>query len=214
MRNTNRETAPMRPAPMALAAALGALTLLAAPAAFADPLPLPTTDFALDARMREAGTVKIAHSGGRMRVEMNNPKAPAPMVGILDLKGGKMVMMMPNLPKVAVEIELPQDYSIGAMTGNGIRVGTSEVAGEACDLWRVEVPNNVAAGPTVACITPDGIALRAEMEYQGKKQVTFEATRVARGPQDPKLFSLPAGVQIMKVPKNAGGLPGVPGLPR
>lgn len=194
-------------------------SLLGAGAACADPVPLPTTDFALSADLRRGGTLDLAHSQGKMRVEMTKPNVPGSIVGIIDLRARRMVVRTPNLPNMAVEMELPPEYALGALSGTGLRVGESQVAGEACDLWKVDAPVGAAGGaaigtsvgPTTACITPDGIALRTEVEMQGKKHLVFEALTLSRAPQDPKLFQLPPGVQVIKVPK--GKLGAALGLP-
>lgn len=181
--------------------------------AAADPLPLPSTDFALTANLTRGGTMDLAHSQSKMRVQMNNPNAPGPMIGLIDLQARKMIMMMPNVKNMAIEIEIPPEYSIGALSGNGTRVGQSEVAGEPCDLWKVEPQANLGSVATTACITTDGIALRTEAEIKGKRQVVYEATQVTRAPQDPSLFELPKDVQVVKVPKGKlGGALGLPGL--
>lgn len=201
-----------------IAAAVAGLLLISR-GALADPVPLPTVDFALKADLRRGGTIDIAHSQGKMRVEITRQDVPGSMVGIVDLKARRMVVRTPNLPNMAVEIELPPEYVLGAITGSGLRVGESQVSGQACDLWKMDASAATRAkpgiGPTTACITLDGIALRTEMEINGKKQVMFEATQLTRGPQDPKLFQLPAGVQVIKVPKGkigaALGLPGFGG---
>lgn len=183
--------------------------------AAADPLPLPATDFALKAKSRGGSEIDLVHSAGKMRVEVESPKGPGNMVGILDLKGNRMVMLVPNMSSKAVEIELPTDYSLGTISGaaTGTRMGADQVAGQPCDLWKVDTPQDKGAGATVACITPDGIALRTETEIKGKKEVVFEAVSLTRGPQDPKAFQLPPGVQVIKVPKSAMGLPGLGGMP-
>ena len=202
-----------RPA-LSLALSLG-LAALFGSAASADPLPLPSTDFALTASLKRGGTMELAHSQSKMRVVMNTPAAKTPIVGLIDLTARKMVMMMPNVANMAIEIDLPPQYSVAALSGNGTRVGQDEVAGEACDLWQVDTPPNAQsklnARDTVACITQDGIALRTEAEIDGKKQVLYEVTSLTRGPQDPKLFQLPADVQVMKMPK--GKLGGALNLP-
>ncbi|MFG1268064.1 hypothetical protein V5F40_08875 [Xanthobacter sp. DSM 14520] len=192
-------------------------TLFGLGAACADPVPLPTVDFALSADLRRGGSMDLAHSQGRMRVEMTKPNVPGSIVGIIDLRARRMVVRTPNLPNMAVEMELPPEYALGALSGSGLRVGESQVAGEACDLWKLDAPSGavggVALGPTTACITPDGIALRTEVEVQGKKQTVFEALKLTRAPQDPKLFQLPAGVQVIKVPKGKiGSALGLPNL--
>lgn len=203
---------------LTIAAAAGTLALTALPrasSAQADPLPLPSVDFALKADLKRGGTIDIAHSQGVMRVEIQKPNIPGSMVGIIDLKARTMVVRTPNLPNMAVEIELPPEYVLGALAGSGLRVGEDKVAGEPCDLWKVDPQMKSALGPTTACITPDGIALRTEVEIKGTRQTIFEATSLARAPQDPKQFQLAPGIQVMKVPKgkigSALGLPGFGG---
>lgn len=182
---------------------------MAGPAA-ADPLPLPSTDFALKASLKRGGTMDLAHSGSKMRVEMHNPKAKSPIIGLIDLKDRKMVMMMPNVANLAIEIDIPPQYALAAMKGEGTRVGQDQVAGETCDLWKVNAQEDKPNAPEVtACITQDGIAMRTETEINGKPQVLYEVTELTRGPQDPKLFKLPDDVQVMKVDKGKlGGLLG------
>ncbi|WP_051357035.1 hypothetical protein [Azorhizobium doebereinerae] len=188
-----------------------ALAACAAHSAQADPLPTPTGDFALKAKTRDGGTLDLAHSGGRMRLEMLPKAAPAMVVGLLDLRAGKMVVMVPAMPKMAVQMDLPPDFTFASMNGSGTKTGSAEVAGEPCDLWKVDATASQAGtGPTVSCITADGIALRTEMDIKGKTEVLYEVTSLTRGPQDPRQFVLPTGVQTVKIPKNAAAaLPGL-----
>lgn len=172
--------------------------------AHADPLPMPTLDFALKAKLRDGGTLDLAHSNGKMRMEMQPKASPAMVVGLIDLKAGKIVVMVPSMPKMAVQTDLPPEYHFAALTGSGTPMGRSTVAGEPCEIWKVETSvASASAGPTTACITPDGISLRTEVEIQGKQQLIYEATSVTRGPQDPHLFVMPTGVQTIKIPKGA-----------
>lgn len=201
-----------RPAFAILAGTMVALLSPVSPVR-ADPVPLPTTDFALKADLKRGGTLDLAHSRGRMRVEIQKPNIPGSMVGIIDLKARSMVVRTPNLPNMAVEIELPPEYVLGALSGTGLRVGEDTVAGEACDVWKVDPQMKSALGATTACITPDGIALRTTVEIKGAKHTVFEATSLTRAPQDQAQFQLPAGIQVMKVPKGKiGAALGIPGL--
>ena len=202
-------SAPVLPA--LAGAALSAAALCGA--ALADPLPMPSVDFALTADLKRGGTLSLAHSQSRMRVEMTNPNVPTPILGLIDLNARKMVMLLPNVPNMAMEIDIPKEYSMGALSGNGTKVGESAVAGEACDVWKVESQANLASAATFACITSDGIALRTEVEVEGKKATVYEVTQLSRAPQNPKQFELPAGVQVVKVPKGKlGSALGLPGL--
>ena len=189
--------------PMLAVAVALAGPVVSGPAA-ADPLPTPTVDFALKAKLRDGGSLDLSHAGGKMRMEMLPKASPAMVVGLIDLKTGKIVVMVRSMPKMAVQTDLPPEYNFAMLAGagSGTHVGTAQVAGENCDLWKVET-SSATTGPTTACITADGIALRTEVEIQGKPQVIYEATALTRGPQDPQLFVMPTGVQTIKIPKGA-----------
>lgn len=182
---------------------------LCASAALAAPLPLPQADFALKAKVQQGATMDLAQSGGRLRIHLSGGKMLAPVLGIIDLKRFKMLMMLPDIPKAAVEAEVPPAYRTAFPRGDGERIGTDQVAGEACDVWRVEKSADLET-PAFVCITPDGIPLRTEVESKGKKQMVYEATALTRGPQNPDLFVPPPGTQILKVPPGAANL--LPGL--
>ena len=66
------------------------------------------------------------------------------------------------------------------------RVGTARIAGLGCTEWQTLDSQGAA---TTACITEDGVLLRAR---QGA-QVLAEAARVAYGPLDPAAFRVPDG---------------------
>lgn len=181
----------------------GGCTLTAA--ALADPLPLPTVDFSLKAKLQQGAVMDMAHAGSRMRVHISGPKMPSAVVGIVDMKRGKMLMMLPDIPKAAVEADLPAAYRAAVPRGDGKPVGEDQVAGEPCTVWKIDKSQDLET-PAFACVTGDGIPLRTEVESKGKKQLVYEATSVTRGPQNPALFSLPPGTQVMKVPPGAAGL--------
>ncbi|MGR7994712.1 hypothetical protein [Xanthobacter sp. ZOL 2024] len=201
---------PGRVAAMALGLGLGAALADPVPQSLPQPLPMPlpmpTADFSLKAKLLHGGLVDLSHSGGRMRVEVTRPNVPGTMIGIIDLKASRMVMMTPNLPKMALEVDLPPEYVVGAMTGTGTKVGQAQVAGMSCDLWQVNGPaQRKVRAPTVACITADGIALRTETEIKGEKRALYEVQSVDLAPQDPTRFQLPPGLQVIKVPKGKLG---------
>ncbi|MDX2235666.1 MAG: hypothetical protein NW200_14300 [Hyphomonadaceae bacterium] len=83
---------------------------------------------------------------------------------------------------------------------NARRTGDCTVAGEKGAKW---APRNQTDGMArVACITDDGIVLEV---MEGQRTV-WRATRVARGPQDPALFGVPAGYQIIDPQAIADGV--------
>lgn len=171
----------------------------------ADPLPVPSVDFSLKAKLQQGAVMDMAHAGARMRVHISGPKMPSAVVGIIDMKRGKMLVMLPDIPKAAVEAELPPAYRAAVPRGDGKPMGEDEVAGNPCTVWKIDKSQDLET-PAYACITADGIPLRTQVETKGKKQLVYEATSVTRGPQNPALFALPPGTQVMKVPPGASGL--------
>lgn len=180
----------------------------------ADPLPRPSVEYAATARTPREGTeLKVVHGKGRMRIEIGEAGTAGAMTGLIDPRKKRMVMLtaLPGMEKMALEMELPADFSFADLPADGTRLGSDTVAGEACDLWRIE-EKAVGSEPVEACITPDGIVMRATATMNGKPKVVFEVTELTRGPQDPALFEVPKGVKITKVPRGMQGM--IPGLGR
>lgn len=182
-----------------------ALALAAAgTATLAEPLPIPSSDYSTKGTMAGGMAVAYRHSNGKMRVEMKSPEMPQAMVGYFDIKTrmGVMVMSMPGMPPMAIETGLDGEGGAGVAGGNGQRVGSDRIAGEACDLWRFDAKTaEEKAMDGVACITPDGIVLRMVGTVQGKRQTIFEVTELSRAPQDMKQLTPPANLKPMQVPK-------------
>lgn len=126
-----------------------------------------------------------------------------------------MIGAIPGMSNMALEVELGKDAGYGQVIGNGRRLGTDTVAGEPCQLWEMdEAKNGANGGPVIACLARDNIPLRTEMMVEGKRRVVMEVTELKREPQDPALFTVPANVQVMKMPKGAAGaLHSIPGMP-
>lgn len=180
---------------------------LVSTAATAETLPLPSVDYEMTAKVFGGGTMSSRHAGGKIRTEVQVPGMPGPMVGIIDLKAKKMVglMSLPGQPPMAMEIEIGDDPSMGFAVGEGERTGTGSIAGEACDLWKIKAQSEQDKEFNgTACITKDGIPLSMEGTIEGKRERFFEATALKRGPQDPKLFVIPANVQKMPMPDVKG----------
>lgn len=191
----------------ALMAGVGAAPDLAG----AEVLPRPQVDYKLSAHGPEDARMQVAHSGQRLRLEVTQPGVAGEMTGIIDLARNRMMMLvaLPGMGNRAFDVEVPPEFAVADLGGDGKRVGTDRVAGEPCDLWHAREERT---GKTVkACITPDGITLRATAEVNGRERVVFEATELSRAPQDPRLFELPPGVKVTRLP--AGLQTMVPGLP-
>ncbi|OYX14090.1 MAG: hypothetical protein B7Z15_05150 [Rhizobiales bacterium 32-66-8] len=179
--------------------------LMGTPAARAEPLPTPKIDFALKAKLQDGATMDLAHSGARLRVRVTAPQLPAPVIALVDVPRSKMIALTPNMPKVALEADLPDRYRVAVLSGDGTPMGPSEVAGEPCVLWKINKAQGFST-PAVACITPDGIPLRTDVDSKGKTVTAYEVTSLTRAPQDAALFRLPAGTSAIKVPSDAKGL--------
>ena len=171
--------------------------------AWAEPLPLPSTDYATKGKMSGGISVEYRHSKGKMRMEMRGPEMPQPMVGYFDTKSrkGVMVMNMPGMPPMAIETGLDDEGNAGVAGGTGQRIGSDRVAGEACDLWRMDAKSSEEKrADAVGCVTRDGILLRMEANLEGKRQTVLEITEVNRTPQDMKQLTPPANLKPMQIP--------------
>lgn len=172
----------------------------------AEPLPVPKGDYATKATMTGGMAMTSRHSKGKMRVEVQPPGMPQPMVAYFDLRTrkGLTVMSPPGMPPMAIEMELDRKGGHGVAAGSGRRIGSATVAGESCDLWRIDPtgPEDKDAD-SVACITPDGIPLRMEATVDGKREVVFQVTEISRAPIDAKLMTPPPNLKPMQMPKGA-----------
>ncbi len=85
----------------------------------------------------------------------------------------------------------PMEAAWAALGGDNARhVGSCTVAGMDGHEWR---PRTGDTGVRTACITNDGIVLRITQDGAP----LWEASALERGPQDPALFGVPAGYQVI-----------------
>jgi hypothetical protein len=77
------------------------------------------------------------------------------------------------------------------------RVGEDRVAGLACAEWEATATDGRR---TLACITEDGVMLRAE----AGGRLLVEATAVNYAPQDPALFAPPPGFAVRRAEDGQG----------
>ncbi len=194
-------------------APLLALLLLAAPADAQDrPAIIPTADAAITYRL--SGSPGGGGAGGRLtelrmsflaaRQLVRLDAGPGSFIvadsrarsGFMVMEAQRMVMDLPAGNNAAAA--LPRESA--AYT----REGTATIAGLPCTIWRVTDEGRTSR----ACLTADGLLLRAEGEGGA-----MEATAVSRAPLDPARFQRPAGFQSMQIP---GGAPAGAGatLPR
>ncbi len=184
---------------------LGAGLSLGAAAAGAEPLPRPQVDYRASVKTPQGTQMTMAHSKGRMRMDVTGAEIPGTMTSFIDLSRSRMTVLIaaPGIDKRALEIELPASFAFVDPEGEGTRTGTDTVAGEACDLWLMKPP--VGTAPVETCITADGIVLKASTAIEGKNVVVYEVLELERTPQDPALFELPKGVKVTKIPPACRG---------
>ena len=189
-----------------IALTVGATLSLGMEAAGADPLPKPSVDYRASVKTPQGTQMTMAHSKGRMRMDVSGGEIPGTMTSYIDLEKGRLTMLVqaPGMDKRGIEIELPASFAFVDPDAEGVRTGTDTVAGEACDLWVMKPPAGDA--PVEACITGDGIVLRASTTLEGKEVVVYEVVDLDRAPQDPAQFELPKGVKVTKVPAGVQGL--------
>jgi hypothetical protein len=197
-----------RPARSWLAA--GALLALAAlPAPAQEALPQPQVDFAAEGTFTGGGRMVLRHHGGLLRMEMTMPGVPAPLTGYFNLAAKKALMVLATpAGRMAMEVSFADQAAYGAMVGKGVREGRDTVAGEPCEVWRIEAAR--AEEPVHSCITGDGIALRTDAMVAGKRHTVFEIVSLSRAAQDPAAFQMPTDVPVVKLPMPSPAPPVAP----
>jgi hypothetical protein len=135
--------------------------------------------------------------------------APAPATGEASAAPAAGVAVRIDDAQAPAPLEMAW-AALGA--DNAEHVGACEAGGEAGQEWRPRETASDAA--RAACITEDGIVLRITQNGA----VLWEATAVQRGDQDPSLFGVPAGYELVdpqavteQVEENLGELGSVAG---
>jgi hypothetical protein len=186
-----------------LFAALLAALPLAAQAQDRPPL-FPTRDVAVTYRIAgqgQAGELTMLWSAAQRLMRMNLPGGAGFMVADHRAQRGFMVM---EAMRTIMDVPMQQAAGIQAEMENArfTRGGTEKIAGADCTIWRYQ--GQARSGE--ACITAEGVMLRAQGSAQGR-QGGMEAIRVVFAPQPAAQFQRPQGYQTMQMPQ---GLP--PGL--
>lgn len=188
----------------------------AAVPAKANPLPQPSTDFAVKSKGPEGSSFTYRYHDGKLRVDIKLAGIPMATTGIVDISARKVLALI-GAPDSAMAVELDLNeaqFGLAPSSLDAKQVGSATVAGEQCDLFEVVAPpakiaaKSVPPSKTISCITSDGITLRTEAVSNARHQVVMEAIEITRVPQDPKLFAPPPGTKVMKVPAGMGGLLG------
>ena len=171
-------------------------------------LPLVQAPFSADSSFAAGGMTfdgKIWQQDGKRRQEMTVQGQNQTMIIRPDL--GVMYMIMPGT-NMAMEMALSPEMA-GAdyeqiLGLDPKAVGEETVSGLQTTKYRIESDADDVAGQMTghSWITEDGIVVKMEGEVMvdGKVQgISFLLQNVQRGPQDPALFELPAGLQVMKM---------------
>jgi hypothetical protein len=187
---------------------LAAVLAVMSPAASAGELPLVQAPFSADSSFAAGGMTidgKIWQQDGKRRQEMTMQGQIQTMIIRPDL--GLMYMIMPGT-NMAMEMALSPEMA-GAdyeqiLGLDPKAVGEETVSGLQTTKYRIESDTDDVAGRMTghSWITEDGIVVKMEAEVMvdGTLQgVSFLLQNVQRGPQDPALFELPAGLQVMKM---------------
>ncbi len=162
--------------------------LSAGPAGAQDrPAALPTRDVDVTYRSEQGGQVleqrsRFAAQSQRMRLD-----TPTPGLYMLVDYRARTMAVVSEVDHGVLDMKAPAGALAGVDPASSyVRRGEDKVAGLACTEWQTQDTQGQAA---LACFTTDGVLLRAR---RGEKVLAL-ATRVAYGPVDPGLFTIPPG---------------------
>lgn len=145
------------------------------------------------------------YQDGKLRVDATSGAGPSTAYIDLAQRTAIVVVSMQGM-NMALDVDLTEFHIPEVSSTSSQLIGPDMVAGEACQVWRVTDP---ASGKTgVACITPDGIPLRAGGS-EGKAPVMV-VQNVRRGVQNAADLTPPQGLVTIKA-SGLGNLP-IPGL--
>ncbi len=144
--------------------------------------------------MREGQTVPVVmiRDGQKLRMEISAPQGQSTI--ITNGETGESFIIATAMGQTQAMRLQQQDNEDPTAEWQGelataTRTGSCSVAGENGAEWTRDENGT----PHTACVTSDGIILRAA---EGG-QTVWETTSVQRGPQAAELFVLPAGVQVI-----------------
>jgi hypothetical protein len=174
----------------------GLLALAAAPARPTFP---PTRDVAV--QYHAVISDKTAPHAFLLRYRAEDARArldgDLPGYVLVDLRPPRAQIVMPKLQLV---FDLPADAGLDQVLTLGnraqfARAGTETIAGLSCTRWRISGPQ--ASG--TACVTADGVVLRAEGRDRDGRSGSVEAVAVRYGPEPATLFTLPPGLHAVRL---------------
>jgi hypothetical protein len=141
--------------------------------------------------------VRYSVQADRLRVE-----AGLPSYLLIDRKSQQATVVIERLGIMA---DLPRQAGLeqAFMLDSGKRFtrrGTETVAGLRCTVWDVVA---AGTGAGTACVTADGVLLRASGHDRHGRDASLEAIRVEYAPQADALFFPPANLRHVDLPASA-----------
>ncbi len=153
----------------------------------ARPLAHPSRDVDVTYRMVRGDRVLTERM--RWQAATQRQRVDPPTEGlfiVIDYRQGRMHTVRQS-DKLVLDMAAP---ALGA--GDYVRRGEDQVAGLACTDWEATATDGQ---PTVACITGDGVLLRAT----AGDRTLLSAVSVDYTSQDPSLFAVPDGFTVRSV---------------
>lgn len=139
----------------------------------------------------------LIRAGKKMRVEVMHDGGVSTIVTNLD-SNEHFTLTEANGQRIAMRLPLDSAQISDAMKdwsaeGRAMtRVGACSAAGVGGTEWSI-APTETDSKTRTSCVTSDGILLKATENGA----TTWEATSVQRGAQDPALFTIPQGYQVL-----------------
>ena len=166
------------------------------------PATIPTRDVDVTYRMVQAPDAPALEQRMRWLVAEQKLRVDLPSPGLwmlVDYRSRRMQVVQDAKRRVLDMAggTSPLPAQPGASGQSFTRRGTSQVAGLPCTEWQTA---DSAGQSTLACITTDGVLLRARQNVEGKWQTLIEASKVTYGPQDAAAFLAPNGYQHVQAP--------------
>ncbi len=143
--------------------------------------------------VEQAHTIRMmwGDRGQELRVEIDRQRAAA----LIDFKRQRVTMLV-EPQRLALEFTLDPRLIPGFVIpaeAHISRVGTDTVAGQSCEMWSLTGPR----GTGTACITSDGLVLRARGTMANAGTGRLEAVSVTYGPRPSALFAPPPDFRRM-----------------
>ncbi len=189
-----------------LAVALAGLTQTFPAAAQTHPTVFPTRDVTVDYHI--AGTlplpvqdVRVQAQAGAERLRVEQPDR---LVLLVDRPLRRALMLL-TAQHAMLSLPWPSQVQQGLdllARARFVRQGEDAQAGVACTIYDVSANDRHA----LACITADGVLLRADGVVRGKSgdgSYHLAAKAVSYAPLDPAIFNAPPGMTSFKLPSFA-----------